>query len=519
MSAVHQSSIFPFQSACTMRRYLSGPLFWAVAVAVLIFPSLLRGEEEGADYGRARRLVDRVLQELRPSADAVFEFTQTRRRLGHLSRPWQTWQSAPAGTFLLADQASSFYQIDSVQSGPKVYTSYAFCCDTLLAVIDYGQSEPRAMTESGRHSFLYSVSRLTPVFILKDFLARDPERSFVRYAQGITDSVVYLNDRGETITIEIDGERGELKSVSVLYCDDLYGDVTDTFSFENYAASDDGEFRYPTRIVERELGIEASEVSVALGSAAFDREQILAMIPPSYRIREDAPEREASVTHTQYNERIRLIELPHTGSRVLLVEFRDFLLVTGAPLNSANGELIIGKARELAPDKPIRYFVPGHHHPHYIGGIRPFVHKGATVVAAAPDSAYVRQLVTFPHTLEPDSLQLRPRPLNLQTFEGETTITDDELELRIIDIGTMSAHADNFLIFYFPQYKLLFQDELVWIPEDKPLTAASPRQKGLYEAIRLHNLEVETILQSWPLDRGYKSVIDFRELQQSVEEK
>lgn len=501
-----------------MRHYLSGPLCCIVAAGVLIFPALLRGEEQ-ADYIRARGLVHRVLQELSPSGDAVFEFTQMRRRLAHLNRPWQTWQSAPAGSFLLADQASSFFRIDSVQSGPKVYTSYAFCCDTMLAVIDYGQSEPRKMTESGRHSFLYSVSQLTPVFILKDFLARDPERSFVRFAEGITDSVTYLTDRGETITIEIDGERHELKSVSVLYCDDMYGDVTTTFSFENYTESEKGEFRYPTRIVERELGIEASEVSVALGSAEFNREQILAMIPPAYRIEEDAPEQEPSVTHTQYNERIGMIALPHTGSQVLLVEFRDFLLVTGAPLNSRNGELIIGKARELAPDKPIRYFVPGHHHPHYIGGLRPFVHKGATVVATVPDSAYVRQLVAFPHTLEPDSLQLQPRPLRMETFEGERIITDGELELRIIDIGKMSAHADNFLIFYFPQYKLLFQDELVWIPEDKPMTTASPRQKGLYEAIRLHNLDVETILQSWPLDRGYKSVIDFRELQQSVEEK
>lgn len=487
-----------------------------IAAIVGLFPSLLFCEGS-QQYQRAEQLVRQVLNDVSPPADAVFQFTQTRNRLAHLSKPWQTWRTSLAGTFLLADEASAFYQIDSTTAGANVYTSYKFCCDTLLAIVNYGETAPRIMTVSGKRDFLYTVSQLTPVFLLKDFLARDPERSFLRYVEGEADSVVYLTDDGVTIAFAIDRERKELQSVSVLYCDDMYGDVTSTLLFTDYTASKKGDFRYPTTIIERELGINASKVSVTAGNAEFDREQILAMIPPTYRIAPDPPTPVKTVAHSSYTPQIHLLDMEHTQSRTLVVEFKDFLLVTGVPLSSENGELVINKAHEIAPQKPIRYIVPGHHHPHYVGGIRPFVHKGTTVVVTSPDSAYLRQLTTFPHTLEPDSLQLEPRPLLLEAFDGERTITDGELELQLIDIGKLSNHTDNFLIYYFPQYKLLFQDELIWIATDKPLEAATPRQKGLYDAIVQHNLDVETILQGWPLDGQFKSVIPFDELKRSVE--
>ncbi|TYZ14178.1 hypothetical protein FY528_00130 [Hymenobacter lutimineralis] len=89
--------------------------------------------------------------------------------------------------------------------------------------------------------------------------------------------------------------------------------------------------------------------------------------------------------------------------------------------------------------------------------------------------------------------------------------------MQIHVIGSKSQHTNDYLVYYFPSEKLLFEDDLVWIARQGPSRKASARQVGLYQAIRDLKLPVETIVQSWPVqDYGVKTVIPFRELEQSV---
>lgn len=455
---------------------------------------------------------------LSPSADAVFDFKQSTRQLAHLSRPWQTFQRDVAGTFMVAGDASAFYQMDSTKFGRAVYSSFAFCCDTTLAIISYGEKEPSSLTFADKRDFLYDISAMTPAFLLKEFLLHGSERSFLRYVPGSLDSVVYTADDGKIITLAIDPGANELRSVNVLYSHEMYGDVVKTTSFGDYTASEEGHFRYPRSIVQHELGFDASVVSVSLSRESFDKGRIMAMIPATYHLKEDSPKPTPEIVRTDYNERIHLLDLKHADEKVLVVEFKDYLLVAEAPRNSANGEMILDKAREIAPGKPVRYFAFGHYHPAYLGGVRAFVHRGATVLSMPGDTEYVRQLTTFRHSLDPDSLELQPRALKLEMLDSERVVSDGEMEMRIIHIGAMSHHTDDYLIYYFPKEKLLFEDDLVWIARDKPLAAAGASQRGLYDAIMLHHLDVDTILQGWPVkDYGVKTTLDFKELRQSVE--
>jgi len=487
---------------------------WAV-VLWLLPCALFCGTHE--DHVRAEATIRRALAALTPSVGTAFSFTRTTRRLAHLSRPWQTWNRTSVGTFAVADGASSFYQIDSITSGQKVYRSFTLFDDTTLAIVDYGESGPEASTSRDRDDFLYEVSDLTPIFLLRDAL-KNGERSFRRFVIGSVDTAVYERNDGTLVSIAIDTMSMEVRSVLFLSSDDMYGDVVTTVRFDGYESYGD-RFRYPTIVTDSMLGFEASVASVAPSARPFDRERVTAMIPSTYRMSETSPERNADTTivRTDYNSHIHLLDLPHTQDKVLVVEFKEFMLVAEAPLNTANGQMIIDKVHEIAPDKPIRYFVFGHYHPHYIGGLRAFVHNGTTILSTPLDTAYVGQLVSFRHTIAPDVLEREPRPLKLETFERERTISDGETEMRIIHIGSMSHHTEDYLIYYFPAWKLLFEDDLAWISSERPLAAASERQKGLYDAITLHGLDVETIVQGWPTRNGVRSVFGFDELKKSVE--
>ena len=133
-----------------------------------------------------------------------------------------------------------------------------------------------------------------------------------------------------------------------------------------------------------------------------------------------------------------MLELKHTDDKILIVEFTNFLLVAEAPLNSENGELIIEEARKIAPMKPIRYFVFGHYHPHYLGGIRPFVQKGAKIITSKQNMEYVSFIVNAKHTINPDSLQIDPKPLVFEEIKDSLKISDGKTEMTIYFIGEKS---------------------------------------------------------------------------------
>ena len=104
-----------------------------------------------------------------------------------------------------------------------------------------------------------------------------------------------------------------------------------------------------------------------------------------------------------------------------------------------------------------------------------------------------------------------------EVIEGSRTFADDKMQLEIYHIGAQSAHTEDYLIYYFPEHKLLMEDDLAWINEEGPLKKAGPRQAGLYKAIADRKLEVEKIIQHWPVNSEYKvkSEILFEELERS----
>jgi glyoxylase-like metal-dependent hydrolase (beta-lactamase superfamily II) len=196
----------------------------------------------------------------------------------------------------------------------------------------------------------------------------------------------------------------------------------------------------------------------------------------------------------------------------------SFLVVAEAPLESKNGELIIKEAKKIAPHKPIKYFVFGHHHPQYLGGVRPFINNGTTILTHSSNTDYLKQVATFKHTIQPDALQMSNKPLLFEVVDEKRIIKDSNFEMQIIHIGWMSKHTDDYLVYYFPKYKLLFEDDLVWIKKEGGAKPAGERQKGLYDAIKKYGLDVETIIQSWPINyMEVKTEISFKELEESVQ--
>ena len=75
------------------------------------------------------------------------------------------------------------------------------------------------------------------------------------------------------------------------------------------------------------------------------------------------------------------------------VEFADHVAVIEAPLHEERSLAVIDEVYRLIPDKPIRFIVTTHHHWDHLGGLRAYVHEGATVITHERNKPYYQEVL------------------------------------------------------------------------------------------------------------------------------
>ncbi len=439
-----------------------------------------------------------------------FSFEEKRHELGHSSYPWQQTAYAIRGSIHI--NGDNFLKQDTLATGSRTLYSRTVLTPSELLIMSYGKDSLSPVSRRQYDEQVFMNARFSPVGLIAYFLdngARPVGGEEAAYA------VYETKIREVRVRLYIDKATSLLHKATTLSDDELFGDVLTTITYSDYA--DVGGLSHPGSVRIEKINGQVTDTVVLSGLQLVSGAPTLLERPEGYAFAEP-PAVIPQISTERYSDHIWLMELPHTDDRVMIVEFKDFLLVAEAPMNSENGELIISEARKIAPGKPVKYFVFGHYHPHYLGGVRPFVHKGARIICTGNNEEYVRYIVEAPRTIVPDSLQLQPRPLQTELVGDSLRITDGSYELVIYFIGNKSAHTDDFLIYYFPAEKVLFQDDLVWIKREGPVTKAGARQAGLYRAVRELGLDIETIIQSWPVrDYGVKTIIPFEDLERSMQ--
>lgn len=182
------------------------------------------------------------------------------------------------------------------------------------------------------------------------------------------------------------------------------------------------------------------------------------------------------------------------------VELKDYIAVMEAPLNEERSLAVIAEVTRLVPNKPIRYVVNTHHHWDHLGGLRTYVHEGATVVTHEGNLPYYREVLTArPWTLKPDRYSLSPPEEWSEgyIFEGvrEKYILGDET--RSIEIYNVQglAHAGGMLIAYFPKEKIVVEADLYTPPAPgSPASAPNASARTFYQNLQRLKLEPATIV-------------------------
>ncbi len=183
------------------------------------------------------------------------------------------------------------------------------------------------------------------------------------------------------------------------------------------------------------------------------------------------------------------------------VEFGDYVAVIEAPLNEARSLAVIAEVMRLVPDKPIRFVVTTHHHWDHLGGMRTYVHEGATVITHEGNRPYYQEVLRArPWLLEPDRFSLFPPEEWSEGYIFETLrekyMLGDATRLMELHHVQRLAHVAGMLVAYFPAEKILVQADLYTPPSpSRPLPdEPTASHRTLYDNVQRLGLDVETIV-------------------------
>lgn len=448
--------------------------------------------------------------QVKPIGKETLKLTYEEQRsfFGHSSAPWQQTSLYHKGQLFI--NRSGYLQQDTVLGrAAKTHTSTFFDSRAHRSSHLEGQSQKQEAFEMIK---VLEFAKYSPVPLLDYFIDRKKE-----YRKWSDDNFVVYNlvSKSAHIRIFINKESMLLEKAIVKRSDAMTGDYETIINYDynnTYRSASQAENIYISKY--------DGKINDTVWIVSTDREKSF----PQHDLSENSiTERVAeevagnNVIVERYNDRLHLVIFEEEESKCLLVEFDDFFVAIEAPLSSENGEAIIDAAGKIAPGKPIRYFMFSHHHPHYMGGVRAFVHNQSTIITTMDNFDYISHITKNKRTISPDILSKEPQMLKLEIIDKQKTIADDNYEMQAYVIGNQSAHTDDYTIFYFPAEKMIFQGDLMWIKNNRPTEKAHPRQQGLYKAIKALNLDVQNIIQSWiPAEYNLKPIVSFSELEQSV---
>lgn len=207
------------------------------------------------------------------------------------------------------------------------------------------------------------------------------------------------------------------------------------------------------------------------------------------------------------------VTLPSADSRSLAIEFADHVVLCETSLDNPAGEQLLACLDEHLPGKPVRFVLFGHYHPHYTGGLRPVMARGASVIAPPLGAAFAQEIAARRFASPPDALTTSGKTASIESFTGERTLRDATNELVAIDIGADSHHTDEYVVFWLPRQQILFEGDLGWFAGPTGLRGGGARARGLLKAIDDRKLPVATLVQSWPtVGMSKLPMAEFREL-------
>ena len=279
--------------------------------------------------------------------------------------------------------------------------------------------------------------------------------------------------------------QGQVEKVRTWFDQSIVGDMLVETTYSGY--KDFSGLQLPSHMVQTQDGHPAYDLTI---SAVTVNPAVAIDVPQNVRNFQPAPVRVESQKLAD-----GVYYLTGGTHHSLAIEMADHIVVIDTPNNEARASAVLAKAKELIPNKPIRFVVTSHHHWDHLGGIRTAMDEGATIVTHQSNKAFLERVAKTPHTIAPDRLASSKKAVKIQTVGDDGRLTDGK---RVIELHRLAGydHTGDMLVVYLPKEKILGEPDAFTpgAPGGTTLIPpAVPGAKALLDNIKRLKLNVDTI--------------------------
>ncbi len=266
----------------------------------------------------------------------------------------------------------------------------------------------------------------------------------------------------------------------------VMGDTLIDAAYSEY--KDFGGVKVPTKIVERQGGSPTLDLTVADVKVNAPAN---IQAPQGRGAAPGAPPPAPPVTSSRkLGDGVYLI-LPAYAS--IAVDFKDYIVVIEAGNSDARAAAIIGEAKRLIPNKPIKYVINTHPHFDHSSGLRAFVAEGATIITHSVNKAYLQKVLAQPRNLNPD-IKAASMKVSVEGVGDKKILTDGNHVIELHRVAT-PWHHDAELLAWLPKERVLLEADGYLPPAQADSTAPNQLSPtNLVANIKRLNLDVDTIV-------------------------
>jgi len=302
--------------------------------------------------------------------------------------------------------------------------------------------------------------------------------------EGRKQQVISLADSdGAQITMSFDARTKLLTKTETVADNPVLGDIAIEVIYTDYRSV--GGLTLPFRYVDKVGGVVLQDLKASAITVNTDLPEGL-FDPPADFSPIGAPQ--ASPLKKLADD----VYLIPGSYNTVFVAFKDYVLVIEAGQSVDSSRSAIAQLKATVPGKPIRYLVSTHFHFDHVAGVRSYIAEGTTIITTPDSRRVIEEAAGREHILQPDALSLSPRRPVIETVVKKRVFEDGIHTVELYEIGP-NPHCAEMIIGYLPREKILFEADMLDIPE-AGLGSAAQDTEHLDRAIKALGLAVEQII-------------------------
>ncbi len=415
---------------------------------------------------------------------------------GHFEKPGVTREYSVSGNIVFSEYGTQLLRNDTFKRlGSTIISSYEIDGEN-ISVIEGGDTLD--VSKYDVEKYLYKAAMLNPNLFLQLTVRNAAQSSFVNSNK--THHIIrHTNTSGSIYYLFVNKETFFLDRIEEPEYDKMTGDYFISTTFDEYNVKDG--YQTPHVIIKQRDS-----------NVIFKLKVNVKNILPGMNVSDH------NISKQQIGDWMYVLSLPEWDSKVGIADMKDFLIVFEAPHSPTAGYAILEYIRKNFRNKKVKYCVISHHHPDHMGGIRPFLENGTTIVTTKGNEQLINTIAINTHLYSDEVRNKKPvSPDYLFITDYRYDIKSDGRQVTIYPYGRKSSQTDEYLISYVPSEHLLIEGDLLkaWDIRQRRLTE---QESNLFEYIDEQKMDVERILQTWPL-KNTSTLIEYEKIAPDVDGK